>query len=112
VNTETPLPKTHFPTEEMTSERPRDPDNVRGRDTISIGKRSCGSLKTARDSFASGNEGKDQEAGGTESTQKDVLMKTPMQVLEPPHTPQSSTDLPLLQKSISQCAQKATESLQ
>jgi hypothetical protein len=39
-------------------------------------------------------------------------MKTPMQALEPPHTPQSSIDLPLLQKSISQCAQKATKSLQ
>jgi hypothetical protein len=39
-------------------------------------------------------------AEGTELMQKEVLRKIPMQLLEPPHTPQSSTVLPLLQKII------------
>jgi hypothetical protein len=51
VNPKPPKHAAYVPTEGIASERLRDPDEVAGRDKISIGKSSWGSLKMLRESL-------------------------------------------------------------
>ena len=79
----------------MTSERLREPLEVAGSEKMSTGNWYCGCLKTPTDRLRGRNVGRNHLAAGAALMQKEVFTIRPTHALLPPHTPQSSTTLPL-----------------